>query len=131
MLPSLTWGIQTLRAPTHAQNIAFAFCQKLMFRKMLRQGRKKIGDSVEPWLEWHNRTLGIAWEVAVNNGISVEQVMQKRRLSWAGHLARLGVEAKQPHILKFLLAWRPLSWWRDQQVFNLMSYETCFHPFGW
>ena len=57
--------------------------------------------------------------------------MQSKRLSWAGHLARLGLHTGEAHAVKFLLAWRPLTWWRDQQVFNLMDYETIYHPFGW
>ena len=130
VLPSLTWGVQTLRAPTQTLNTAFAFCQKLMFRKMMRQGRKCHGGWVEPWLEWHKRTLGAAWNVATKR-VNVEHVIQSKSLSWAGHLARLGVHTKEAHVVKFLLAWRPLGWWRDQQVFNLMDYETLYHPFGW
>ena len=75
-----------------------------MFRKMMRQGRKCHGGYVEPWLEWHKRTLGASWDVATKNNVNVEQVIQSERLSWAGHLARLGVHTQEAHVCKFMLA---------------------------
>ena len=131
VLPSMTWGGQTLRHPTVKNLRAIGFAQKLMIRKMLKSGRRPNGGTIESWLEWHKRTLASAKDVAIKNGVWIETVLWETRLSWAGHIARMGTEGKPPHLLKYLLGWRPLAWWRCQQVYNLMECDSLFHPFGW
>ena len=102
-----------------------------MLRKMMRSSRKHFGGQFEPWLERHKRSLYAAREDATRAGVYVEQVVADKRLSWAGHIARQGTKIGHPHVLKLSLIWRTLGWRRHQQVFNQMSYETLFHPFGW
>jgi len=61
----------------------------------------------------------------------VVDAIKDSKLSWAGHVGRMGTNKKPPHLLKYLVGWRPLEWWRSQQVYNLTSFQTIFHPFGW
>ena len=131
VLPSMTWGVQTLREPTLVNSQAYCFCQKLMVRKMMRTTRKCHGKHSEDWLEWHKRSLSDAWVVAVRNKVGLAQVVRDLRENWAGHISRLGVKSHCPHILKYVLGWRPLLWWRVQQIYNLISFDTLVHPFGW
>jgi len=131
VLPSLTWGTQTLRKPSDANLKAIGFCQKLMFRKMARIGRRKIGNDMEDWLEWHKRSLDDAKNIAIKAGVWVVSTMAEARNKWAGHIARMGMDSKPPHLLKYVIGWRPLEWWRGQQLYNLTSYQTLHHPFGW
>ena len=85
----------------------------------------------EDWLGWHKRSLSDAWVVAVRNKVGLAQVVRDLRENWAGHISRLGVKSHCPHILKSVLRWRPLLRWRVQQIYNLISYDTPVHPFGW
>ena len=93
--------------------------------------RPEKGGELEPWVRWQIRSLQAAKEVAQMHRIEITSFLEDHRSSWAGHLARLGVESGEFHICKFLLGWRPLAWWREQQVYNLISSNTLFHPFGW
>ena len=86
----------------------------------------------EYWLDWHIRTLSSARDLARANNIGVEQQLSERREKWAGHLIRLGSFDGVSHFAKFVLSWRPLSWWRDQQIFNAVTLDAPLkHPHGW
>ena len=75
------------------------------------------------------RTLGIAKEVAGKSSIQVEHLLDNKRKLWAGHLIRLGCESGVSHVVKFVLTWRPLTWWRDQQVYNSVTLDLpVTHP---
>ena len=37
---------------------------------------------------------------------------------------RLGSFDGVSHAVKFVLSWRPLAWWRDQQVFNAVTLDA-------
>lgn len=80
---------------------------------------------------WHIRSLHNAKEMARSCGVEVNSRIHTVRGTWAGHIARLGLKDCQPHVCKYLLAWRPLAWWRKQQIFNLCSNDSIFHPLGW
>ena len=51
------------------------------------------------------------------------QVLVGRMVDCAGHLIRLGRHTGVSHIARFSLCWRPLSWWRDQQIVNHVTLE--------
>ena len=129
--PSLQWGIQTLRSPGLKSKSALVACQNLMIRKMMKIKRQSFGGHFEPWLDWHIRSLSSARDLAIKTNIEVLTSLQDKRSRWAGHVIRLGSKTAEPHICKLLVCWRPLKWWREQQVFNLIGFETIFHPFGW
>ena len=54
------------------------------------------------------------------------------RIGWANHVARLGVRSKQPHLVHYLLLWRPLAWWREQQLYCHIDFSLPVkHPTDW
>ena len=59
--------------------------------------------------------------------ISVD--VAKERARWAGHIARFGVGERPVHILKCLLLWRNVYWWKWQQLLNAAGnhFETLRH----
>ena len=86
---------------------------------MLGHKRRPIEgtDEVEPWLDWQIRTMRVAEQVANRFGINIEQKFHDLRKQWSEHVIRLGVQNRVPHMCKFSLLWRPLAWWREQQLF--------------
>ena len=126
--PSLLWGLQTCRDPNSVSLGHLKACQHLMLRKMMRTHRRKG----ELWLDWHIRTLSSARDLARFSNIGIEQQLLERREKWAGHLIRLGNFDGVSHAAKFVLSWRPLAWWRDQQLFNTVTLDAPLkHPHGW
>ena len=99
--------------------------------KMMKIKRQSLGSCLEPWLDWHKRSLAAARDLAIDSNIEVFTSLQDKKSKCAGHVIRLGCKAGESHVCKFLVAWRPFKWWRDQQIFNLTRYETLFYPFGW
>ena len=102
-----------------------------MMRKLMKVKRKVFGSHVGPRLDWHGRSLGAARNLAIQHRVEVLEGLQGKRSKRASHVIRLGCHTGEHHMCEFLVTWRPLSWWRSQQVFNLISYKTFFHPFGW
>ena len=131
VLPSLSWGVQTLRAPTAKMASHLSACQNLMFRKMMKLKRRPQGNSIEPWVAWQQRSLAAARDLARKEQIEITHYTSEKRASWAGHLIRLGNQDGTPHVCKYVASWRPLRWWREQQFFNLISHDVLSHPFGW
>ena len=126
--PSLLWGLQTCRQPTSASLGHLKACQHMMLKKMMRTHRRKG----EYWLDWHIRALTSARDLASSYSIGVEQLLRERREKWAGHLIRLGHFDGVSHAVKYVLSWRPLPWWRDQQIFNAVTLDLPIrHPTDW
>ena len=108
--------------PTQANCRAYCFCQKLMLRKLIAehpptQTNCTHPPTVVPWVFPNTQSM--------RNRVWVEQVITDKR---AGHNAPLGDKSGSPHLLKFLMGWRPLTWWRHQQDYNLISLDTLYHP---
>lgn len=99
---------------------------------MVRRMTKSRRHPHEQWLEWHRRTLGTARDVLLSKQMHVSQLLENSRQKWAGHLIRLGNESGDLHAVKFILSWRPLKWWRSQQLFNEVSLDDPVrHPIDW
>ena len=45
-------------------------------------------------------------------------MLKARRLSFIGHVARFGQGDRDLHLVKRVLLWRCVSWWRLQHDFN-------------
>jgi len=133
VLPSLLWGLQTLRAQNQEGISAIRFCQSLQLRKMMKLKRLPTGhDSVEPWLDWQIRTIHKTRQVAEFHRCEAAAKFHEQRCNWANHVARLGVINQQPHLVHFLLLWRPLFWWREQQLFADIDFSCPVkHPGDW
>ena len=124
VLHSLLWGLQT----TRAQNIGCILerllsCQKCMFRKMLKSKRRPG----ETWLDWHKRSFRRVGEIMLEHNSNVLDKLHNLKQNWAGHCVRFGLRLKEPHVLKAIMFWRPLTWWRYQQLFNDHSENRVTH----
>ena len=129
--PSLLWGLQTVRMQNTKGLSALQFCQRMQIRKMLKLKRKPIGGHLEEWLDWQKRTLSKAGQICREFRIDIRERFLSRRVTWAGHFARLGVLSHVPHMAHFVLMWRPLFWWREQQFFSGITQDFVRHPTDW
>ena len=136
--PSLLWGLQTTRTPSANGGLAkLRHTQRLMFRRMLKLKRGVVvqGDGTklfEPWLDWHKRSFRKAGETIQVFDVDINEQLDKLKCSWAGHLARMGLpkgqRPQEQRMLKSVLFFRPLAWWRDQQWFNQLGWDPVLHP---
>jgi hypothetical protein len=87
------------------------------------------GDNVgtEPWLDWQIRSMSKAGSEISQRGLGFGSMLDAERLSWAAHVARFGQNGKDPHVSKYLAAWRSLTWWRAQQVYNDLNWDPFVH----
>ena len=130
---SLSWGIQTLRLDACLIK-RLAITQRNMVRKFLRLKRHpivvagvKIG--IEDWLTWQIRSLRKANSEILKRNCDMATLVTNEKASWAGHVARFGLDNKPIHISKYLVAWRNLAWWRQQQFFNDLQWDPIFHVY--
>ena len=117
---SLTWALVTCRCEQFLLD-KLDTIQAQMVRKMLGIKRKPVPNSshgLEPWLAWQVRSFSKAKEVIGAHNCSVSTLFERDRQNWMQHVARFGVEDKPPQLLKSLLLWRNLEWWRRQQFYN-------------
>ena len=132
VLPSLLWGLQTVRAQNKDGLSAIRFCQSLQIRKMMGLKRQPKGEGIETWVDWQIRTLQKARQVSEFHRCEVGGKFHDLRIGWANHVARLGVKSLQPHLVHFLLLWRPIFWWREQQLYQDIDFSTPVkHPGDW
>jgi hypothetical protein len=126
VLPSLVWGLQTTRSQDSTSPFQkLLTCQKLQIRRMMKCKRQKLSEKgpMEPWLDYHIRSHRNAQQVIDNSGINVHSKLHDLKRSWAGHVARFGMNDKEPHQLKALLAWRCSAWWSHQVRFNELNWD--------
>ena len=94
----------------------------------------KLGT--EDWLSWQVRSLRQANREIDRGQMGIAGLLETEKRDWAGHVARYGLEDKQQHVSKYLVSWRCLSWWRQQQLFNDLEWDALrhqypFHPKRW
>ena len=131
---SLLWCMETTRfgltATAKLQSV-----QNLMFRKMIGAKRRVLNGLCEPWLDWQVRTLRDAKRAIEVNQVSITACLNVKRNSWASHIARFGTEQRRQHLIKAVLCWRNLFWWRQQQFYNDRRINELrhvyFHPRRW
>ena len=78
----------------------------------------------EGWLDWHKRSFRRVKELIQETDSCVLVHLDNIKRSWAGHCVRFGLGAKEPHILKAVMFWRPYSWWSWQKWFNQIYNDT-------
>ena len=95
-------------------------CQKWMLWKMLyiKWRPNCDGNGLEPWLDFHERSLRAAGNIMNDLMICAVQSLEDNKRKWIGHIVRMGSEEKPPHLLKAILLWRPREWWEYQVLFN-------------
>ena len=85
-------------------------------------------EGLEPWLDWHIRSYSRAKQAIAQHNIDIEAMVQNLRLSWAGHIARMGLPGKEIHLIKLVCAWRNRWWEEEQRLFNSMNWDAIKHP---
>ena len=101
------WGLAALTL-TLTMMRTIDICQREMVAKIMRRRRRPA----ELWLQWHVRTRRLAGRFLAECQILPLSILSlKRKLSWAGHLARL------PHnrLVYKIWIWRNLAWWRRRR----------------
>ena len=112
---SILWGLETTR-PDRKSHDALQHAQRFMIIKMLGQKRIRYHDaSLELWLDFHKRRYRKAKEIVQGYNVDIVALLRKKRLSYAKHLARMGMDMNETHLIKLLVLWRNLEWWRKQQ----------------
>ena len=104
--------------------------QRFMVRKMMHSKRLVNAESeYEPWLEWHKRTMKNAIAVVYKYEGCIINTLATKRHSWASHIARMGIFPKSQHLLKAVLFWRNLTWWKEQQLWNELGVDELRHGY--
>jgi hypothetical protein len=116
---SMTWGLETTRSQIgHHKMLASA--QRFQIVKMMGLKRQTYeGGIVEEWLSWHIRKFRQAKAIIKQCNADIVDFVRNKRLNFAGHVARFGTAEREQHIVKNVLLWRCLGWWRQQQRYNL------------
>ena len=68
-----------------------------------------------------------AKEVISKQKACVQQALLQDWHRFVGHVGRFGLEDKPMHIVKAVLLWRPLEWWKKQQFWNELNWDTIYH----
>ena len=133
VLKSLLWGLETTRGLTLDAEAKLQSCQIWMFRKMLRLKRRPNpgGRDLEPWLEFHKRSLRSARNIIGRLGVCAATALGRNKSKWVKHILRMGTDGKPPHLVKAIFLWRPREWWEFQKLFNDIpsnSFTDVKHP---
>ena len=59
---------------------------------------------------------------------SVLDHLEMAKRKWVQHIARMGLQHREPHLVKQLLLWRPRSWWLEQELFNSLGWSEIRRP---
>jgi hypothetical protein len=115
---SMLWGLETTRSSVQCNKI-LQQAQRFQVAKMMGIKRRKYeSGALEEWLEWHIRRMREAKRVIRECGVDIVEIMKARKTSYAAHIARFGLAGKELHLVKRVLLWRSLAWWREQQSYN-------------
>ena len=134
VLKSLLWGLETTRQKLkHIELLTTT--AKLMVRKMMRLKRRPLTLSTESnpilwetWLDWQIRSMSAAGKALKDNSASIEKLLPESRLTWTNHVGRFGTGPREIHIVKHVLLWRNLNWWRNIQYYNKCGICNFRHP---
>jgi hypothetical protein len=112
---SLDWCLETCRANVSSLKKLHT-AQSLQIAKMMGIKRKKLeNDCFEPWIDWNKRRFRASHGVIEANDLDIRAILRKKRLSWAAHISRFGLGHREQHLIKLIINWRPIAWWRLQQ----------------
>ena len=111
----MLWAMETTRLSK--RNLAvIKRTQRHMMIKMMRRKKKCINNELEPWLEWHIRNNRDAKLLLTNlPQYDVVKRLIAKKNSFAGHIARFGVQNREEHLLKHVIMWRNAFWWHLQK----------------
>ena len=134
VLKSLLWGLETTRHKLKHIELLNTTA-RLMVRKMMRLKRRPLTLSNEgcpilweSWLDWQIRSMSSAGKVLKDNHASIDKLLPQNRIAWAFHVGRFGTGPREKHLVKHVLLWRNLSWWRNIQQLNRCGMCNFRHP---
>ena len=58
----------------------------------------------------------------------VSKMLVDRKITFAQHVSRFAIGDRETHLVKQLLMWRPLKWWRHQQESIKAGEDFFVHP---
>ena len=127
--PSLLWGLETIRDQKHLHSFTkLTSCQRTQVVKMMKCKRRPVFDQqLESWTDYRIRSYSNAKKVIFKKGTCVLESLKQKKLGWAGHIARFGIQPREPHLLKHVAAWRCTSWWHSQVLFNDLNWNPIKH----
>ena len=132
---SLLYGLSSTRENSFNSE-RLDIVQRNMIRRMMKLKRQVIAwvDSAEgsvpvyeQWVDWQIRSLRRARDEILKAGLKISCKLTQERTFWAGHVGRFDLGDREPHILKHVLLWRPVTWWKLQTFFNGCKMTTLFH----
>ena len=71
---------------------------------------------MEDWVTYQKRIFRQAIEVIDKCGLDIGRFLKKKKIDFMGHVSRLAIGDRETHIVKHVLLWRPIWWWRLQQI---------------
>ena len=48
-------------------------------------------------------------------GLDTGRFLRKKKIDFVGHVSRFGLGSRETHLVKQVILWRPIQWWRLQQ----------------
>ena len=83
---------------------------------------------LEPWLDYHIRRYRAAKELIAQHAIEVRGLIIDKRKAWTQHISRFALDGRETHLLKNIILWRSLDWWRYQQGYIDNDFSSFRHP---
>ena len=115
---SILWGLETTRGSVMCAKL-LRQAQRFHIAKIMGIKRSKYeSGALEEWLEWHIRRMREAKRIIRECEVDIVEMLKIRKTNFAAHVARFGLAGKEEHIVKHVLLWRSLAWWRQQQKYN-------------
>ena len=114
----MLWALETTRSSVECSKL-LRHAQRFQIARMMDIRRRRYDNgAVEDWLEWHIRRMREAKRVIKECNIDIVEILKTRKNSFASHISRFGLSGKEQHLVKHVLLWRSLAWWREQQQYN-------------
>ena len=124
---SMTWALETTRASAVIKRLLKS-AQRQMVVKMLGLKRISEGWVIEPWLQYHIRMCTKAKTVLRSNDSEITKMLERDKIQFASHISRFAIGDRETHLVKHVLLWRPLKWWRLQQIHIKEGRDFLVHP---
>jgi hypothetical protein len=111
---SMTWALETTRGSMRNLKLLRA-AQRRQFVRMIGCKRWLEQGVVEDWVSFQKRSYRQAIEIINEQGLDVGCYLKQKKTDFMGHVSRFGIGEREDHLVKHLLLWRPLQWWKLQQ----------------
>ena len=124
---SLTWALESTRGSQGNLQILRA-AQRRQFVRMIGSTRRVLeGGVLEDWVVFQKRVYRRAIEIIDDCGLDVGKFLKQKKLDFIGHVSRFGLGDMENHMVKHIILWRPITWWRMQQK-AILDGDPFVHP---